>query len=69
MTKRSEKGVALLFAMGILSLMTVLALSFASISLEQQAASEDISFTATAENLATSILDRVKYQLSDVEYQ
>ncbi len=69
MTKRSEKGVALLFAMGILSLMTVLALSFASISLEQQAASKDISFTATAENLATSILDRVKYQLSDVEYQ
>lgn len=67
--KKSEKGIALLFAMGILSLMTVLALSLASISMEKQANSLSMSFSATAENLAASLIDRVKYQLSDFDSQ
>lgn len=65
--KKSEKGIALLFAMGILSLMAVLALSLASISMEKQANSISMSFSATAENLAASLIDRVKYQLSDFD--
>ena len=67
--KKSEKGIALLFAMGILSLMAVLALSLASISMEKQANSLSMSFSATAENLAASLIDRVKYQLSDFDSQ
>ena len=65
--KKSEKGIALLFAMGILSLMAVLALSLASISMEKQANSISMSFSATAENLAANLIDRVKYQLSDFD--
>ena len=63
--KKNERGVALLFALGILSLMTVLALSLASISMEKQSGALDMSFSASAKELADSIVNRVNFQLTE----
>lgn len=64
---RKEKGIALLFAMGILSLMTVMALSLATLSLEKQDYAEMGSFEESAEALAVSLPERVKAQLSNYD--
>lgn len=59
--KYSEKGVALLFSLGILGLMTVLALTFASVSVTNQTIAKNFSNTLSARILADSIIDRVKF--------
>lgn len=50
-----EKGVALLFSLGILGLMTVLALTFASVSMTSQQTAKNATNKASARFLASSI--------------
>lgn len=50
-----EKGVALLFSLGILGLMTVLALTFASVSMTSQQIAKNATQKASARFLASSI--------------
>lgn len=57
--KTSEKGVALIFALGILGLMTVLALTFASLSMTNQQIAQNLTETASAKMLAESLPSRV----------
>lgn len=59
--KVTEKGVALLFSLGILGLMTVLALTFASVSMTNKDIAKLNTDKAYAKTLARSILDRVCY--------
>ena len=59
--KVTEKGVALLFSLGILGLMTVLALTFASVSMTNKDIAKLNTDKAYAKALARSILDRVCY--------
>ena len=59
--KVTEKGVALLFSLGILGLMTVLALTFASVSMTSRDVAKLNTDKAYAKTLARSIIDRVCY--------
>ena len=64
-SKKSERGVALLFSLGILGLMTVLALAFATFSLDNQNAAQATTNAMTARELAATIPDRVMYRFSN----
>lgn len=59
--KKSEKGIALLFSLGILGLMTVLALTFASVSMTNKDIAKLNTDKTYAKTLARSIVDRVCY--------
>ena len=64
--KSSEKGVALIFALGILGLMTVLALTFASLSMTNQQIAQNVTNSSSAKILAGSIPARVCYTLNQL---
>ncbi len=63
--KNSEKGVALIFALGILGLMTVLALTFASTAMTNQAVATAALNGTKAHELASSLIDRIQSQLTN----
>lgn len=56
-----EKGVALLFSLGILGLMTVLALTFASVSMTNKTIAENSIHKLFAKNYAKSLVDRIRF--------
>lgn len=67
--RKQEKGVALIFALGILGLMTALALSFASISLTNRDAGKNKSEIRSAKELANSVINRVAYILYSEDFE
>ena len=66
--KFAERGVAILFSLGILGMMTVLALTFASISMTNQTIAKNTSNQLSAKEMARSIVNRVKFILSTSGY-
>ena len=58
-TKKSQRGVALIFALSILGLMVVLGLTFASLSFSEQAVSRGSSEQEAAKIMAKSAVNRV----------
>lgn len=63
-----EKGVALLFSLGILGLMTVLALTFASVSMTSQQTAKNATNKASARFLASSIPAHIASLLYQEDY-
>lgn len=63
-----EKGVALLFSLGILGLMTVLALTFASVSMTSQQSAKNATNKASARFLASSIPAHIASLLYEEAY-
>lgn len=63
-----EKGVALLFSLGILGLMTVLALTFASVSMTSQQSAKNATNKASARFLASSIPAHIASLLYQEDY-
>lgn len=56
---KKERGVALLYVLGILALLTVMALAFVSSSLFDQRAAANTAHRQQANNLALAMLDRI----------
>ncbi len=59
--RSKEKGVALLFSLGVLGLMTVLALTFASVSMTNKTIAENNIHQQFAKNYAKSLIDRIRF--------
>ena len=66
--RTSERGVAVLFSLGILGMMTVLALTFASISMTNQTIAKNATKQSSAKEMARGIVERVQYVLNHSGY-
>ena len=63
--RSKEKGVALLFSLGILGLMTVLALTFASVSMTNKTIAENNIHQQFAKTYAKSLVDRIRFATAE----
>lgn len=64
--RQKERGVAILFALGILGMMTVLALTFASISMTNQTIAHNSMEQYSAKVLSESIAQRIRFMLAKI---
>lgn len=62
---KNEKGIALLYVLGILALLTVMALAFMNSSIFDQRAMAHSSAGSVAENLALATMEKVVYAIQD----
>lgn len=66
--KKRERGVAVLFSLGILGMMTVLALTFASISMTNQTIAKNATQQGSAKEMARGIVERIQSALNNSGY-
>ncbi|MDD5663195.1 MAG: hypothetical protein PHT71_02920 [Victivallaceae bacterium] len=65
MYQKNEQGIALLYVLGILALLTVMALAFMNSSIFDQRAMAHSSAGSVAENLALATMEKVIYAIQD----
>ncbi len=63
--RSKEKGVALLFSLGILGLMTVLALTFSSVSMTNKTIAENNIHKQFAKTYSKSLVSRIRYATAE----